>query len=183
MTHPPLARVLMLVALAAIGTAIDARASDPDLLVPHIRAPDPQMRALIEDATRRSAIVRALIERLTASDVVVFVECERDPAVRAPGRLNFVTAAGGLRYVIIRLKLRQPRTRTIAVLGHELQHAAEIADTPAIVDADSLAREYSRIGYRSHAAHGGTAFDTRAAVDIGRRILEELDALKASAGD
>ena len=33
-------------------------------------------------------------------------------------------------------------------MAHELQHAVEIADTPAIVDGASLAREYQRIGYR-----------------------------------
>ena len=47
------------------------------------------------------------------------------------------------------------------------------ADNPAIVDGISLAREYERIGYRSPSPHG-RAFDTRAAVETGRLVAEEL---------
>ena len=101
------------------------------------------------------------------------VACERNPAVKVSGRLNFMVSAGGVRYLVIRLK-PAPRSATIAMLAHELQHAAEIADTPSIVDSESLGREYERIGYRSRAAHGGLAFDTRAAVETGRRVAEEL---------
>jgi len=174
--------MLMLVATMAIGAVIDARASDSVLPFPHIRTVDPQIRALIDDAMESSATVRALVERITASDVVVYVACDRDPSVRAAGRLNFMTSAGGLRYVVIRLKPKR-RAATIAMLAHELQHAAEIADMPAIVDEASLARAYARIGYRSHGMHGGVAFDTSAAVETGRRVLEEVTALRASAGD
>ncbi len=140
------------------------------------------MRALIDDAVASSPTVRALVARITASDVVVFVACERSPAVKASGRLNFMASAGGLRYLVVRLKPAR-RSAAIAMLAHELQHAAEIADTPAIVDDESLGREYERIGYRSHASHGGVAFDTKAAVDTGRRVAEELIALKTSAAD
>lgn len=165
---------LLLLAVTIAFTATAVHASDGALPFPHIRSPEPQMRALIEDAIDSSATVRALVERITASDVVVFVVCERNPAVRAPGRLNFMTAAGGLRYVVIRLRPKR-RAAAIAVLAHELQHAAEIAHTPSIVDEASLAREYSRIGYRSHSAAHGLAFDTKAAVDVGRRVVEELN--------
>lgn len=181
MTHRPFPLFLVLTATITIAASIAVRASEDDPF-PHVRATDPQMRALIEEAVDSSATVRALVERITASDVIVFVTCERDPAVRAPGRLNFMVAAGGLRYVVIRLKPKR-RTAAIAMLAHELRHAAEIADTAAIVDEESLAREYARIGYRSHASHGGMAFDTKAAVETGRRVLEELSAPRTSATD
>ena len=185
MKHRPFVlRFVLTLTLAFTATAV--RASDPtealNVPVPHVRAEDPQMRALIADAMASSGTVRALVARITASDVVVFVACERNPAVKAAGRLNFMVSAGGLRYLVIRLKPAR-RSAAIAMLAHELQHAAEIADTPSIVDGQSLGREYERIGYRSHAAHGGLAFDTKAAVDTGRRVAEELIALKTSAGD
>ena len=190
MTHRPfpLLLVVTLTLAIALGVSPLVHASDPvvdapdkarptqfrsDVPFPHIRSPEPQMRALIADAIDRSATVRALVARITASDVVVFVACEDDPDVRPSGRLNFMTAAGGVRYVVIRLKPKR-RAAAIAMLAHELQHAAEIADAPAIVDEHSLAREYERIGYRGHALHGGLAFDTKAAVDVGRRVAEEL---------
>lgn len=162
------------------GVARPAEASHVPF--PHVRAQDSQMRALIEDAIASSATVRALVARITASDVVVFVACERNPAVKTSGRLNFMVSAGGVRYLVIRLKPSR-RPATIAMLAHELQHAAEIADTPSIVDSESLGREYGRIGYRGHASHGGLAFDTKAAVETGRRVAAELIALKTSAAD
>ena len=154
----------------------------PNVPFPHVRPQDSQMRALIDDAITSSATVRALVARITGSDVVVFVACERNPAVKVSGRLNFMVSAGGVRYLVIRLK-PAPRSAAIAMLAHELQHAAEVADTPSIVDGESLGREYERIGYRSHASHGRAAFDTKAAVDTGRRVAEELIALKTSAAD
>src|SRR5262245_25096060 len=156
MDHPLFARLLALVIVITIGCAIDARAGDPDTSFPHIRSTDARLRALIEDALASSATVRALAERITASDVVVFVACDNDPYVRGPGRLNFMSAAGGLRYVLVRLKPRR-RDLAIAMLAHELQHAVEIAETPSIVDEASLAREYARMGYRSRTSHVGVA--------------------------
>lgn len=166
----------MLLMTMTIGIAIDAHASDSDAFLPHIRSTDKELRALINDALVSSPTVRALAERITASDVVVYVACETDPNVRGPGRLNFMSAAGGFRYVLVRLKPRR-RAAAIAILAHELQHAAEIAEMPAVVDETSLAREYARIGYRSHASHTGLAFDTKAAVDTGRRVEQELRSL------
>ena len=201
MKHRP---VLLLLLSIAFSASIDMHASDsggggpdhgvpiaparwggvarPTTLFPHVRAQDSQMRALLDDAVASSATVRALVARITASDVVVFLACERNPAVKAAGRLNFMTSAGGVRYLVIRLKPTR-RSAAIAMLAHELQHAAEIADTPSIVDNESLGREYGRIGYRSHASHGGVAFDTKAAVETGRRVADELIALKTSAAD
>src|SRR5262245_45428545 len=173
MDHPLVARLLVLVIAITIGCAIDARAADPDTSFPHIRSTDARLRALIDDALATSATVRALAERITASDVVVFVACDNDPYVRGPGRLNFMSAAGGLRYVLGRV-LPHRRDLAIAMLGREPQHAVQLAETPSIVDADSLAREYARMGYRRHSSQVGLAFDTEAAVDTGERVHEEV---------
>jgi hypothetical protein len=174
----PSVRFLALMAMLALVPVLDARASEPAPSVPHIRAADPRLRVLLTEAMEVSPMVHALVERIASSNVIVYVACEVEPHVRLPGRLNFVTAAGGLRYVVIRLKPRQ-RHKAIAVLAHELQHAAEIADNASIVDEASLAREYERVGYRSHSAHG-VAFDTKAAVETGRRVAEELGSSQRS---
>lgn len=173
MAYSPFAPRLVLAAALALGPAPGAGAGENDLPVPHIRTTDARLRALIDEAADASPTVRALIARIATSDVVVYVACEHDLRIRATGRLNFVTAAGGVRYVIIHLKPRPSRVKAIGTLAHELQHAVEIADNPSIVDETSLAREYERIGYRSHSEHG-QAFDTKEAVEVGRRVLEEL---------
>lgn len=182
MKHRPFLVLPLLTAAMVVTAPHAALSSDVAVPFPHVRAEDSQMRTLIDDAIASSATVRALVARITASDVVVFVACELDPSVKASGRLNFMTSAGGVRYLVIRLKPKR-RTAAIAMLAHELQHAAEIAGIPSIVDEQSLQRAYERIGYRSHASHGGLAFDTKAAVDIGRRVAEELITLKTTAAD
>lgn len=62
----------------------------------------------------------------------------------------------------------------VAILGHELQHAAEIAAAPWVHDAGTLARLYRRIGLRL----GSNAFDTAAAQ---RPVRADADAT-ATAG-
>jgi hypothetical protein len=135
------------------------------------------MRALIDVAVLASPSLRALVERVERSDVVVYVQCERYAPSRVAGRLTFISAAGGLRYVVVRLMRLESRAQQIALLAHELQHAVEIADTPAIVDGPSLAREYQRMGHVSPwTSTPGIAFDTTAAVDAGRQVLMEVAA-------
>jgi hypothetical protein len=176
MAHPLVVRLLVLVAALALELASEALAADPTRTipdVPQIRTADPQVRALIDDAIAASPTVRALVARLDRSDVVVYVACERDPQMRMYGRMNFLSAAGGLRYVLIRLKPRASRAAAIATLAHELRHAVEVADTPAIVDDVSLERAYERMGYRAQSPHG-RAFETQAAVEVSRLVHEEL---------
>jgi hypothetical protein len=145
-----------------------------------IRTTDRRMRKLLDQGLRISPSLRALVHRLERSDVVVYVECEGHAQARVAGRLMFVSAAGGLRYVVVRLA-RLPAAQQIAILAHELQHAVEIAETPAIVDAPSLAREYLRIGHVNRwSAAEGIAFDTDAAVEMGEKVLGEIVAV---AGD
>jgi hypothetical protein len=173
MGHQPPVRLLLLAALT-IASTHDAHASDTALAFSHVRTAEPRLRTLIDDAIATSPTVRALVERITASDVVVFVACEPNPNARTAGRMNFMTASGGVRYVLIRLKPWH-RVTAIAMLAHELQHAAEVAAIPSIVDAESLAREYARMGFRKHSVHG-LAFDTKEALDVGRRVVDEVRA-------
>jgi hypothetical protein len=89
--------------------------------------------------------------------------------------LLFVTARGGTRYVLVRVALFADRARQIAILGHELRHAVEVADAPTIVDSRSLERAYQRFGYENpRAVVAGRAFDTEAAVATGLRVWREM---------
>jgi hypothetical protein len=159
--------------LATPAAASDASADPPRQ--PRIRTADARMHALIDQGLRESVTFRALVERIRQSDVVVYVRCDGDRYSRVAGRLTFVSTAGGFRYVVVRLKPMQTAAEQIAMLAHELQHAVEIADAPAIVDSASLAREYLRIGHVNRWSETpGIAFDTDAAVEAGRQVLGEL---------
>ena len=172
-----LALVLVLAAarpLRAESLALDA--SQP----PSVRTTDRRMRALFDEGLRRSLTFRAVVDRLNQSDVVVYLHCEAQWSPRVAGRLTFVAATGGLRYVVVRIARQLSREQQLAILGHELQHAVEIADTPAIVDAASLEREYRRFGYVSRwSPTPGVAFDSQAAVDTGVQVLREVTAAAA----
>jgi hypothetical protein len=168
------ARALLLLLVA---TPSIAHAADPSWegLRGHLRTTDDRLRRLLELGTRTSPTFRALVHRLLESDVVVYLWCDRADMAPSDGRLTFVSAVGGYRYVVVRLVHVRSRERQIALMAHELRHAIEIADAPHVVDIESLEREYRRIGYmRSAPTAARLTFDTRAAVDAGLQVLNEL---------
>lgn len=162
--------------------AIDARISasrDDDATIdvaPHIRVQDERLSHLLDYGRQRSALLEGLINRIEASDVVVYVRCDRQLRRGVTGRLSFVGMSAGTRYVLVRVGYVGDRLRQIALIGHELRHGVEVADTPAIVDTASFQREYARLGYVNRLASGNgvIAFESNEAVAAGERILREL---------
>ena len=138
----------------------------------HIRSTDRRLIRLVHDGVRTSETFRKLVDRIRHSDVVVYLECGGGGS--AGGRLTFVSSVGGFRYLHVRVARLPAADAQIALIGHELQHAVEIADAPDIVDAVSLAREYQRIGFASPRVTPGISFDSDAAVETGYRVLREL---------
>jgi hypothetical protein len=160
----------LLVATPSLSMAAESIAEAPRR--PSIRSTDRRLRSLLEDGLRTSPTLRALVARLHASDVVVYLQCNGPSG--PDGRLTFLTTAAGYRYVVVRMA-RFPRAQQIAIMAHELQHAVEIAETPAIVDGPSLVREYRRIGYENPWSQlPGVSFDTQAAIRAGEQVLREL---------
>ena len=164
-----------LIVLAALLIFTTSRTLTAETSVPpahhHIRTTDRRLLRLVHDGARISGTFRGLIERLRHSDVVVYLECAGSGS---SGRLAFVSAAGGRRYVHVRVARMLSSDQQIALLGHELRHAVEIADAPDIVDEASLARAYQRIGFLNPALATRITFDTEAAVDAGYQVLREL---------
>lgn len=168
MTRRPLFVILLAMLFAA--PAAGAGADD----VPRLRTADRRLRALVEEAVARSPSLRALVGRLQRSDVVVYLRCEA-LSPRLDGRLTFVSAVGGFRYVLVHLAAERSPLRKMAALGHELQHAVEIAERPEIVDHASLARAYASFGFERRAErYAVTAFDTVAAVAAGEQVRREI---------
>jgi hypothetical protein len=141
-----------------------------------VRVEDERLARLLEYGTQHSALLQSLLARLESSDVVVYVRCDRQLRAELSGRLSYVATSGGLRYVIARVGYIGDRLRQIALVGHELRHAVEVADTPEIVDRASLQSAYERIGYvnRFASVRGILAFESDQAVLAGERILREL---------
>jgi hypothetical protein len=116
----------------------------------HVRSEAPWLRGMLDEGTARSETLRQLVERLDASDVVAYIECAPilpEPPPGFGGRLQFVSNAGGVRYALVQLNCRLPRERQMALLGHELRHAVEVANAGGIVDAPSFGHYYADHGF------------------------------------
>src|SRR5688572_9955990 len=99
-------------------------------VAPHIRVEDERLRRLLDYGRKRSALLEGLINRLEASDVVVFVRWDNRLRGGIAGKLSFVGMSAGTRYVLVRVGYVGDRLRQIALIGHELRHGVEVADTP-----------------------------------------------------
>ncbi len=167
-----LARVASLLFLITLVTSPPIRA-DPVPRQSRLRLTDPRLESVVGDGRRQSPLFRALLDQLEATDVVVYVECARLRA-RVDGQLTFLTAAAGTRYVLVRIAWDLPLARKIAILGHELQHALEVAGSPDVISAETMAAAYQRFGFTRNRGGERLDFDSVAAIDAGMTIWREL---------
>jgi hypothetical protein len=140
----------------------------------HVRTTDPVMRTAIANGLERSPFFHDLVTQIDASDVIVYVQTECAMPAGLSGSLAFMTSAAGVRYVRIKIACTLDATMQVAMLGHELRHAVEVASAASVVDEASLAAEYRRIGFPSHLLGKRTGFDTEAAIAAGYRVWHEL---------
>lgn len=161
------------VVLSAFAAPTTTRARDIDAQAPWLRAADPHIAGLIASGLKHSPSFRTLVARIEQSDLVVYVRCAVLPE-HLDGALTFVSAVGGRRYVMVRLAMTRTRRQKVAALGHELQHAVEIAERADIVDAASMARAFREFGFE-RVPHGpaAQAFDSLAAIDAGHQVRRE----------
>jgi hypothetical protein len=142
-----------------------------------VRTTDHRINEAVELGLRESLTFRQLVNRINVSDIVVYVIADASTTLPLgiDGRLTFLSSTAGYRYVVVRVNSNLSRLRLVSLLGHELQHAREIADSDAIVDPVSLAREYGAgIGYHSRGRHEQQTFDSRAAIRVGEQVLREV---------
>jgi len=132
------------------------------------RPVDPTALETLNLALERSAVVRTLIETLERSNVVVHIQSSRDLPIGLRGATRFVVSRGGYRYLRITIRAQLPRELRVAILAHELQHAGEIAGSPAD-DVMALRQLFQQCGMRD-----GNYFETRAAQRIEDLVRAEL---------
>ena len=137
---------------------------------PHIRATVPALADALAAGVRDSPTLKALVDRIEASDLLVYLTFDHRPAASTAGHIAWMTAAGGRRYVRLAVNPRYERWQRIAILGHELRHAVEIAEAVSVTDQRSLERLYRRIGFSS----GERSFESAAAIAAGQQVHEEM---------
>ena len=136
-----------------------------------VRGATPAVNTMLANGVRRSSTLARLVKDINETDLIVYVEMTQDLPAGLDGRLTFMTAAGGSRYLRVQVPTNVGKDDLLAVIGHELQHAMEVAENPSVDSSEALAVLYRRIGLQGMALD---RFDTAAARSIGRRVRAEL---------
>lgn len=155
--------LVLFVSLQAASTAAQSLGS--------VRAMDPGAEAALAFGRESSPSFRTLTEAFDADHVVVHVTCGDTRVFGTTGATRLASAVGAWRYVRIVIDPRLRLDERTAVLGHELQHAREIADAGVATQAD-VRGLYERIGRLVPGYHD--AYETAAAADAGSRVWREL---------
>ena len=137
----------------------------------NIRCESDSLREALRLGLRDSPTFCALAEELARSNLIIHLETNAILPRGLDGMLRFVTTAGGFRYVRISIGPHLTSHVVVAMIGHELRHAVEIARASEVVDEASMVRLYSRIGF---SCEKPVTFDTLAAIRVGTQVLREL---------
>ena len=143
-----------------------------------VRPRDATASILVQFGRDRSQTFRDLLADLRRSDVIVYVDVHDDPANTEAGTLRFIGGGNGVRFVMATVETGTSRPAAVqenlvaltATLGHELQHAREVADTPSIRSVADFETHYRAVGTKVH----GNSLDTEAARHIGLLVEREL---------
>jgi hypothetical protein len=129
---------------------------------------------LVTSAVERSAVVRDLAAQLQKSDVIAYVRV----APRAEGQrvssIHFQGRSSTARFMVIVIDEALPLERQIALVGHELQHAVDMAGAEWINDPDRMAQYFSLVGWKLPSPERG--LETVSALQTERQVTQELKA-------
>jgi hypothetical protein len=139
---------------------------------PRVRPYDGRSAALLLEGLERSATMRAIVDRLEQRDVIVYVQMQPALRKRLAGTMTWLAATESHRYVRISLNPELMHESLIAALGHELQHALEVAESPSVVDTASLQAYYEQHGMSTATHING--WDSMAARVVGDDVRREL---------
>jgi hypothetical protein len=167
--------IAILIGMFAVRPVISSAQSvrtDADSVV--LRSADRDLMSLVVEGLARSSTLRDLVHHLERAQVIVYLSRGLLPPA-TEGRTRLLTAANGWRYLSIDFDWHLANFDLIARLGHELQHATEIADRAEVVDEPSLAALYERIGTKqSSPLSPVVAYETTRALEVGQQIYREL---------
>lgn len=169
------AAAILICTLALTSEPESSAPSKRDPIAYHVRAVNPHAQEWIRVGTSESKTFRTLLARLGASDLIVYIEIVNRIIGGAAGHLYFVTATADVRYVRIEVVADRSAREMVALLGHELQHAVEIADARHVRDSRAMALLY--LGMTENLP--GTRYDSVEARLTEERVRRELSSYRA----
>jgi len=134
-----------------------------------VRSTEPRVQEWLRIGAAESRTFRSLLNLLGESDLIVHVQLV--DRLATAGQTYFVNATATIRYVRIEVEFRSSLTEMVALIGHELQHAVEIAQQPRIRDRQTLALFYKGMPGNSMST---TVYDSVAARVMEDRVRREM---------
>lgn len=159
--------IVLLLVLAAVQAGADPVETVPS----HVRPLRGWIARVIAEARPLSPTLDRQLRQVAAERLIVYVDALSDRHASYDGRLSFVGAAGGYRFMRIELR-HLPGASTAAVLAHELQHVLEVADSE-VRTRPQFEALYRTIGVVETGSNG-RRYDTAAAVASGMAAMREL---------
>jgi hypothetical protein len=156
-----------------------AESAAPPPALSNVRPRDGIAAQLLSLGREQSPTFRGLERVLNESQVVVYIDVRESPNRDLGGALHFVGASRARRFVravidtgTLQFARTQERLVLLAsVLGHELQHAVEVATATSIDDERAFEALFRRIGISSERE----ALETLEAQRIATRVKRELE--------
>lgn len=139
---------------------------------PSVRPLDGVAAEAFARGMRRSETFRELVAGLEKDGLIVHVVTRRDLPPTVTGATRFVADRGGSIYLRIELSTWLPQSMRVSVLGHELQHASEIASSGAR-SSDAVLAFYKARGKKALTI--GNGWETTAAEKTERQVWIELN--------
>lgn len=168
-------RMLLSVGLCAIVLTSSLLRAAPRADAAHVRPQDDRLAQVLRDGAARSTTFKALVDRIEASEVIVYVALNPLMKSNLSGMLTWMTKAGGIRYVRASISTDLTPDQMIATVAHELQHAVEVIEDQTVTDEKSLVALYRRIGHQNNGS-SSTRWETAAAQQMGFQVRRELGA-------
>ena len=159
----------LLVVASVVGPAsVPAGSGAPAPLVA-LRPLGERAARVLERGLAQSASFRTLVAAAGGARTVVYVALDPQLAIGLRGVTRLMRVSTGERMMLIVLSPRACDDDVVAVLGHELQHVAEMAEAGVTTMAEVEAH------YRKHGIAGSAGrFETMAAWEAGTRVRSEL---------
>ena len=159
---------VMMPGLASIGRPAFAAAPDHTTSY-RVRTTSAVIATLIQHAGERSHTFRDLIQAVSGSDGIVYIEEGACGKGRRSCFVN-VTKAGPNRMLWVMVNTRGDDCDLMGLIGHELQHTVEVLGDPHVIDFAAMYNFYSR-----EADPGGSfPFETTEAKRVGEAVRTEV---------
>ena len=171
--------LLLSLALCAVVMSSSALTAAAPAAHARLRPQDSRLTQLLRDGLSRSSTLKALADRIEASNVIVYVGINPLMKSHLSGMLTWMTRAGEFRYLRASLSPDLSPNQMIATIAHELQHAVEVIEDDTVSDENTLVALYRRIG-QQHGSSSPSRWETVAAQQAGEQVRKELGGVPAT---